>query len=176
MTSLVGLVFAVAAQAFDSGSTGADGALDFSGTPSGTTVDFIPNAFSPPLDPEGDSIYHFTTINIPAGVTVRFRADIAGSAPIHWLATGAVSIDGTLDLSGENGHGFSSVDARVPAVPGPGGFAGGIGSRQPNTQAQTGFGPGGGCKRVGNFAGGAASHATVPACYQRRDYVAIPPV
>lgn len=162
LTMFVGLAFsATVVAAFDSGSTGADGALNFSGAP-GTIIDFDPATFTPPLDPDGDGVYDFTTINIPVDITVRLRAEILGSAPIHWLATGAVNIDGTLDLSGGNGHSFSVVAIRVPSIPGPGGFAGGIGSRQPNIPPQTGFGPGGGCRRPsGSAVGGAASHATV---------------
>jgi hypothetical protein len=144
---------AALAQPFNSGSTGADGAFDLTGTPSGTVIDFDPTTFTPALDIDGDSVYHFTTITIPTGVTVRFRADKAGSAPIHWLATGAVVIDGTLDLNGENGH--SGLALRIPSVPGPGGFAGGVGAGQPNLPPQAGFGPGGGCAGSGS-----AGHAT----------------
>ena len=139
------------AQGFTSGSTGADGALDFSGVAPGTIVIFDPAALrDPPLDPEGDSVYHFTTINIPADVTVRLRADVLGSAPVHWLATGAVQIDGTLDVSGEPGHPAETSAVFSPAVPGPGGFPGGIGARV-GLACQPGFGPGGGfCSSQGN--------------------------
>jgi hypothetical protein len=75
------------AQTFNSGSTGADGAWALSSTPPGTVVEFNPLAFTPVLDADGDSVYHFTTITLPEGVTVRLRADKAGAAPLHWLAT-----------------------------------------------------------------------------------------
>jgi hypothetical protein len=143
---------AAMAQTFTSGSTGADGALNFPGTPAGTVIDFDPATFTPALDTDGDSVYHFTTITIPANVTVRLRANKAGTAPIHWLATGAVVIDGTLDLNGENGH--TGTAPRIPSVPGPGGFAGGISAGAPNLPPQAGFGPGGGCA-----GGGRAGHA-----------------
>ena len=149
------------AQVFNSGSTGADGALDFTGTPAGTIIDFDPTTFNPPLDPEGDSIYHFTTITLPADVTLNLRADKAGSAPLHWLATGAVIIDGTLDLSGDQGHGPSAAIQRIPAIPGPGGFAGGIGGKIPNLSAQAGFGPGAGCpSSPTNAFGGSGGHVS----------------
>jgi hypothetical protein len=80
---------AAMAQTFTSGSTGADGALNLTGTPPGTVIDFDPAAFTPALDTDGDSVYHFTTITIAANVMVRLRANKAGAAPIHWLATGA---------------------------------------------------------------------------------------
>lgn len=132
------------AQPFSSGSTGADGALDFPGAAPGTVIDFDPAALNPPRDTDGDGVYHFTTITIPADVTLRFRANKAGAAPIHWLATGAVTINGILDLNGEDGHGSSPAISRLPSVPGPGGFAGGFRGRAPNTAPQGGFGPGGG--------------------------------
>jgi hypothetical protein len=148
---------AAMAQTFTSGSTGADGALNFAGTPPGTVIDFDPATFTPALDADGDSVYHFTTITIPANVTVRLRANKAGAAPVHWLATGAVVIDGTLDLNGEDGH--TPVTPRIPSVPGPGGFAGGIGAGAPNLPSQAGFGPGAGCANGGN-AGHAVSIVT----------------
>lgn len=149
------------AQPFSSGSTGADGALDFPGAAPGTVIDFDPAALNPPRDTDGDGVYHFMTINIPANVTLRFRANKAGAAPIHWLATGTVVIDGILDLNGENGHDGSPSAPRLPSVPGPGGFAGGIGANAPNIAAQAGFGPGGG------IAGGcSASHAVSLFCFK----------
>ena len=114
----------VNAQVFDSGSDGSDGALDFSGAQSGDTVIFNPATFDPPLDADGDSVYHFTTITVPEGVTVRLVADLLGVAPVTWLASGAVQIDGTLDLNGEDGHNINSV--HIPSVAGAGGYGGGF--------------------------------------------------
>jgi hypothetical protein len=83
-------------QTFDSRSTGADGALDLSDVPEGTTVVFNPDEYLRPdgahLDPERDNVYHFTTILIPANVTVRLASRVLGSNPVYWLATGAVVI------------------------------------------------------------------------------------
>jgi len=148
------------AHAFDSGSTGADGALDFSGSPPGTVIEFDPTTFTPPLDPDGDSIYHFTSITIPAYVTVKLRADEAGSAPIFWLATQAVIIDGTLDLSGEDGHDASPAAPRTVSIPGPGGFGGGIGGLPPTIDPQDGFGPGAGVTVLASGFSRIAGHAT----------------
>lgn len=160
--ALLGVMLATSTasgQPFSSGSTGADGALNFPDTPPNLIIDFDPAALNPPRDTDGDSVYHFTTINIPANVTLRFRANKAGAAPIHWLATGVVTINGILDLNGENGHDSSPATPRIPAIPGSGGFAGGIGANAPNIAAQAGFGPGG-----GNAGGCPASHAVGAFC------------
>lgn len=130
------------AQTFDSGSDGSDGALDL--TEPGEIL-FDPRAFAPPLDQDGDNVYHFTTINIASGVTVRMTATLLNNKPVIWLASGAVTISGILDLSGQAGHPATSVPAeRRPSEPGPGGFAGGIGGFSGGGPPQPGSGPGGG--------------------------------
>jgi len=125
------------AQSFSSGSNGSDGPLNL--TAEGTYV-FDPDnvtTFGKVLDPDRDNIYHFTTINIAAGVTLKLSAQ-KGNGPMFWLAQGAVTIAGTMDLNGDKGNDASS-NSRYPAVPGPGGFGGGVGG-----PAGPGFGPGGG--------------------------------
>ncbi len=133
------------AQNFSSGSTGADGALDFSNLAPGAVVEFNPDSFNPPLDPERDNVYHFTTINVPAGVTVKLSAKYL-NGPVYWLATGAVQISGTLNLSGQDGQNSNALingGARFPSIPGAGGFGGGFGAFS-NMPPQVGNGPGGG--------------------------------
>ncbi len=100
----------------------------------------------------GDTIFNFTTINIGAGVTVRLDSRNL-SGPVYWLATGAVTIAGTLDLSGGVGHqagsnGIGRTD-RVFSIPGAGGFPGGPGS-SPTAAAEPGAGPGGGTVPTAN--------------------------
>ncbi|MCZ7686790.1 MAG: hypothetical protein M5U28_51815 [Sandaracinaceae bacterium] len=57
-------------------------------------------AFAPSADVELPAgVYHFTTITIPAGVTVRTD----GVGRLELRATGAVVIDGVVDLSGGDG-------------------------------------------------------------------------
>ncbi|HEX9669971.1 MAG TPA: hypothetical protein VGC93_10855 [Thermoanaerobaculia bacterium] len=147
------------AQAFDSGSTGADGALTL--TTPGTVV-FDPASFSPPLDPDGDNVYHFTSITIGSGVTVRLLGPRLTMSPVFWLATGPVQIDGTVDLSGSIGqHGTQVLNdgSRVPSVPGAGGFPGGVGGTATSPPSE-GNGPGGGrLPDRGDHPGGGASHA-----------------
>ncbi len=134
------------AQNFDSGSDGSDGELSLSSTDAEPIV-FDPGSYEPPLDADGDGVFHFTTITIAEGTTVR----LIGSQPIIWLASGDVTIDGTLDLSGQDGGGSDVI-----ALPGAGGFSGGRGNNPPNA-AQNGNGPGGGLF-LGR-AGGGAGHA-----------------
>jgi hypothetical protein len=141
------------AQTFTSGSTGADGALDFSNLPAGSVVTFDPKKFNPPLNPAGDNIFNFTTINIPAGITVRLSSRVL-SGPVFWLASGDVTLNGTVDLNGENGAPPSpSLSGRVRAMPGAGGFSGGVGGKEDisspsasstSPKAQSGDGPTGG--------------------------------
>ena len=54
-------------QPFDSGSNGSDGALNL--TQTGAPIEFDPGALG--IDADGDNIFHFTTINIATGVTMR---------------------------------------------------------------------------------------------------------
>jgi hypothetical protein len=122
-----------AAQVFTSGSTGADGAF----TPTTSTTLTLP--------PNG--IFNFTTITIPAGVTIRFARN-TGNTPVILLATGLVTIAGTLDVSGANG-GFGVINgvALGPngGAAGPGGFDGGAGGNGVvATGGGAGLGPGGG--------------------------------
>lgn len=143
-----------AGQVFDSGSDGSDGALDFTGQ-SGTIV-FDPASFDPPLDPDGDNVFHFTTVTIPAGLTLQLRGLELNFAPVFWLASGEVQIDGTVDLSGGEGH-DGELGNRTPSTPGPGGFPGGVAATD-DSPLQFGFGPGGGITLFGVPQG--ASHAT----------------
>ncbi len=142
---MAALLFAgcVWAQApFTSGSTGSDGALTYT-TPG--TYNFDPSVGN--LDPSGDNIFNFTTINIGSGVTLNLTSTLLRNKPVIWLATGAVTIAGTLNLTGASGaslanYGADWISYRVPAQPGPGGFPGGVGAR-PGSPAQPGLGPGG---------------------------------
>src|SRR5258707_13152104 len=80
----------VGAQAFSSGSTGADGALDLSvssaalpcGSPGYCTVTL----------PES-GVLNYTTINIPFGKNLIFKPNLRNT-PVVMLAQGAVAING----------------------------------------------------------------------------------
>lgn len=128
-----------AAQTFSSGSTGTDGALVFN-TP-GTYV-FDPKTYSPPLDPAGDNIFNFTTITIASGVTVKLTGSVL-NGPVVWLAQGAVTINGTIDLSGQDGFSASNTTQRTITIPGAGGYGGGYPAVGANPFG-AGLGPAGG--------------------------------
>lgn len=138
-------------QSFSSGSTGADGPLTLT-TPG--TVLFDPKTFNPPLNPAGDNVFHFTTITIGQGVTLKLTSKIL-TGPVYFLATGAVQIDGTIDLNGETGHTATASPAdRTPAPGGAGGFPGGVGGKVGTIFPPTaGNGPGGGLAATANSGG-----------------------
>ncbi len=148
----VALLVAVPALAdFDSGSTGADGAF----APAGNQTVDLSLAGSGPgngvYDPDKWAvIFNYTTITIPAGVTITFNNHPSG-APVVWLASGDVDISGAVVLDGA-GSGWGGTYA----TPGPGGFSGGRGSIDIYVSPGTaGLGPGG-----GQFQGGAGGYGT----------------
>jgi hypothetical protein len=130
------------AQTFNSGSTGADGA--FSPT-ANTTLTLPPNG-----------VFNYTTVNIPAGVTVKFTRN-AANTPVTILATGNVTITGTIDIRGAAGvttaAGITAVGTTGGAG-GPGGFDGGNGATGTvSTTGGTGRGPGAGTGGTGPSGG-----------------------
>jgi len=138
---------------FSSGSTGSDGALNL--TTPGTVV-FDPVAMG--LNPAGDNIFNFTTINVGANVTLVMTADVLRNRSVIWLATGNVTIAGVLALEGASGTPYSGNNPgamRSPAMPGPGGFPGGVGGYL-TSPATNGGGYGGGV--TGSGAGGAGGY------------------
>jgi len=142
-SAVVGLILAGigSAQSFSSGSTGSDGALTFT-TPG--IFDFDPQAQN--LNAAGDNIFNFTTITIGPSVTLRLRNGKLRGKPVIWLATGDVTITGTLDIGGNSGPSLASgvdwIANRAPTEPGPGGYPGGVGAL-PGVAAYPGSGPGG---------------------------------
>ncbi len=120
------------AQTFSSGSTGADGAFN---PTTNTTLALPPNG-----------VFNFTTINIPAGVTVTFTRN-ATNTPVTMLASGNVVIAGTINLDGAPGGNASTATSIAPngGLSGPGGFDGGDGADGiASTTGGAGLGPGGG--------------------------------
>ena len=153
LSVVVGLLLlgpsAARAQTFSSGSTGADG-------PFAPTSDVTLT-----LPPDG--VFHFTTVTIPAGVTVRFTRNTANT-PVTLLATGDVTIAGTLDVSGTAGGnqlGSSTNLASNAGLGGPGGFHGGTGANGiVSSTGGAGLGPGGGAGGVPTGHAGGGGFAT----------------
>jgi len=145
---LATLAAASAQAAVNSGSTGADGALN----PTVPTQIVVPES----------GILNYTTVNIPAGVTVTFKKNTANT-PVFILATGDVTIAGTIDIRGSDAKSTGTYgdgvlgDDGIPGVGGPGGFDGGRGGRDDTAfrtdiiRGGTGLGPGGG---LGGVEGG----------------------
>lgn len=140
MAALALAFAATGVHAFDSGSTGADGALN----PTVNTEIQLP--------PSG--VLNYTTINIPSGVTVKFKRN-AMNTPVYLLASGNVTIAGAIDINGKTaaatgtaGDGVVADDG-TPGEGGPGGYDGGRGGRDDLAQTPAiirggaGLGPGG---------------------------------
>ena len=135
--------------AFDSGSNGADGALN----PSVDTEVQLPP----------DGILEYTSIDIPAGISVTFSKN-ALNTPVTLLVSGDAVINGTIDVSGSDappsaGAGDGNLgDDGLPGEGGPGGFDGGRGGMADDSTeagspriAQAGIGPGGGFPNDSNL-------------------------
>lgn len=125
----------------NSGSNGSDGEFN-------PSVDTVMNMADHP-----DGIYQYTSINIPAGVTVTFLPN-ANNAPVTWLVQSNCMIAGVVSLNGKSSTNVSG------ALGGPGGYAGGRGNLLGGSGAQAGNGPGGGMMTANvGWVGGNASFA-----------------
>ena len=97
-------------------------------------------------------VFKYSSVTVDTGATLTF-ANHAKRAPVVWLVSGDVTINGNLSLNGEN-----YLLAPALAEPGPGGFRGGMGYYASSVGASAGFGPGGGYTQVNSYGRG-ASHA-----------------
>jgi len=130
------------AQALNSGSNGSDGALNLV-IPG--VVTFDPTALG--IDADRDNVFHFTTITIGSGVTLKMPFNALQGLPVIWLAQGAVQIEGTVDLNGQDGIAAATAALNRASVAGPGGYPGGVGSGGSGfsgANLRQGLGPGGG--------------------------------
>lgn len=141
-----------AASAFDSGSTGADG------------------AFRPTVSQEvalpANGVLNFSDVDIPLGVVITFRRNPTNT-PVTLLASGDVTIAGEINVSGSGSPPSGSSgdgnlgDDGLPGLGGPGGFDGGRGSPPPTATGGEGLGPGGGKTSTGaGFGGGGGAFGT----------------
>lgn len=137
--SIFAAVLSAPAQTFSSGSTGVDGDLIIN-TPGVTVLTQTPQS--------GGTVFNFKAIQIAAGATLRLSGQVYNS-PLFFLAQSAVTIDGTIDLNGTQGHPGDGISAdRLPSIPGAGGFAGGVGALGASP-FQPGNGPAGGTAPIG---------------------------
>ncbi len=143
------------AQTYSSGSTGANGAFPPASPPSGTTrinldlssggityFDGSNNSLGTATvgAPTSAGVFNFTTFTAPSNVTVTVTPDRL-NRPAQFLASGNVTITGTLSVSGQVGQQSGG------GLGGPGGFNGGRGSSSQacgSAPAAPGGGPGGG--------------------------------
>jgi len=88
----------------NSGSNGSDGA--FNPTATNTVINMADHP---------DGIYQYTSVNIPAGVTVSFVPN-ASNTPVVWLVQNSCNVAGTVALDGK------TVTNSAGAAGGPGGF------------------------------------------------------
>ncbi len=121
-TLFVLILPAAAFAAFTSGSTGVDGAF----APATDTVLQLPDS----------GVFNYTTVTIPAGVTVTFTKN-SQNTPVTILATGDVTVNGTISING------SDANYIIPGTGGPGGFSGGVAGVVYQV-GKRGEGPGGG--------------------------------
>ena len=118
------------------GSTGSDGALDFSAITNTTNI--VIDMHDHPI-----GIYNYTYVNIPANVTVSFVPN-ANNTPVIWLVQSNVVVNGTVTVAGQNANGSAG------GFGGVGGWSGGAGG----SYASAGQGPGGG--PVGGYSSSAS--------------------
>lgn len=135
-------------QAFNSGSTGADGNLNVTAN---TTITL-----------PASGVLNYGTVNVADGATVTFTRN-ALNTPVYILATGDITVAGTIDVSGSPG----STNPSTGGLGGPGGFDGGDGGGAGQPPGD-GHGPGGGkagdarANGTNNASAGAGAYGTAP--------------
>jgi hypothetical protein len=83
-------------------------------------------------------VFKYASVTVDADATLTFD-NHPSRAPVVWLVSGDVTIDGTVDVGGVDG-----AVAPGLAEPGPGGFRGGMGYSAGGAASGSGLGPGGG--------------------------------
>jgi hypothetical protein len=136
--------------AFISGSTGADGAF----SPTANVTVQVP----------ASGIFNYTTVTIPAGVTVTYTPN-AANTPVYMLATGNVIINGTISIAG----GLAN-NTTQSGQGGPGGYNGGTGGST-GLPGGNGLGPGGGQGGIdtNHYHGGGGGYGTAGSAYSTSD-------
>lgn len=126
VTAFAGMVAAAHAQGFDSGSNGSLGALNL--TDSNLVVELPP-----------DGRLHYTTFRVGPNRVLSFRRN-ALNTPVYLLAQGDITIEGVIDVSGDQAPGTPPIGG----FGGPGGFDGGKPGFGDEIPPGDGYGPGAG--------------------------------
>jgi len=85
-------------------------------------------------------VFKYSSVTVASGSTVTFK-NHPSRAPVVWLVSGDVTIDGTVSVAGNR-----NVAPPGLAEPGPGGFRGATGDYSTGVASSAGFGPGGGAR------------------------------
>ena len=114
-----------------------------------------------------DGIWNYTTIDIGPNVIVDFKTN-ENNIPLRWLASGDVTIEGTLNASAQERR----VEDLFPytlglgGLPGPGGYEGATGGPMGANLRVPGGGPGGGLYTgAANSANGSFTNYSNPWLY-----------
>jgi hypothetical protein len=102
-------------------------------------------------------VFKYSSVNIASNMSVTF-SNHPSRAPVVWLVTGNVTINGELNLDGAT---YSTDPLRL-AEPGPGGFRGGASLQGSFVPAGSGFGPGGFPQTFGYYSGIYGSPQIIP--------------
>lgn len=101
-------------------------------------------------------VFKYENVTVDAGATLTF-SNHPSRAPVVWLVSGDVSIDGTVSLDGQNWQ-----HAPANSEPGPGGFRGGSGHYSTGVTQGAGLGPGGGGHASGGSYGTEGGRGPAP--------------
>lgn len=94
-------------------------------------------------------VFKYSSVTISSSATLTFK-NHASRAPVVWLVSGDVSINGVVSLDGA----AAGYNAPQLAEPGPGGFRGGTGYLAAGVSRSAGFGLGGGSINGGSYGAG----------------------
>lgn len=128
---------------------GSDGALNITNTTAIDLSQAVTGVWTNTSTSPGSGIYDptqwavvfkYSSVNIAPGAVLTFL-NHPTHAPVVWLVNSNVTINGELNLDGQNGQ--SGQGTLLAAEPGPGGFRGGA-YDSPLGGWGSGFGPGGG--------------------------------
>jgi hypothetical protein len=100
-------------------------------------------------------VFKYSSVTINANCTNTFK-NHPNRAPVVWLVSGDVTINGTVSLDGQT----AGYNAPNLAEPGPGGFRAGMGNYGPGAGRSAGFGPGGGSTTGPNNYGAGGSYGS----------------